>query len=103
MPSAPDPAAPGSPPPDPREPRVTLIGRPGCHLCEVARGVLADVTSELGESFTELSILDHPDLLARYAEEVPVTMVDGRQHDYWRVDADRLRAALLRPRPAARP
>lgn len=94
MPSAPDPSA-----PDSAEPRVTLIGRPGCHLCEAARVIVSDVTSELGESFAELSILDDPDLMARFAEEVPVTMVDGRQHDYWRVDADRLRAALLRPRP----
>jgi hypothetical protein len=86
MPSAPD-------------PRVTLIGKPGCHLCEAARAVVAEVTAELGESFTELSILEHPDLMARYAEEVPVTLVDGRQHDYWRVDPARLRAALARPRP----
>jgi hypothetical protein len=34
--------------------------------------------------------------MARYGEEIPVTFVDGRQHDYWRVDADRLRAALSR-------
>ena len=49
--------------------------------------------------YAEVSILDRPDLMARYAEEVPVTLVDGRQHDYWRVDPARLRAALQRPRP----
>ena len=81
------------------EPRVTLIGKPGCHLCEAARAVVEEVTAELGESFTEISVLDRPDLMARYAEEVPVTLVDGRQHDYWRVDPARLRAALTRPRP----
>jgi hypothetical protein len=31
-----------------------------------------------------------------YGEEIPVTFVDGRQHDFWRVDAARLRAALAR-------
>ncbi|KGN42903.1 glutaredoxin family protein [Knoellia aerolata] len=103
MPSAPDPLVPDSVGPGSVEPRVTLIGKPGCHLCEAARAVVAEVTAELGESFTELSILDRPDLMARYAEEVPVTLVDGRQHDYWRVDPARLRAALSRPRPPSRP
>ena len=107
MPSALDPQSQGprasgapEPPPDlGAEPRVTLIGRPGCHLCDDARAVVEAVTAELGESFAERSILDDPDLMARYAEEIPVTLVDGRQHDFWRVDADRLRAALSRPRP----
>ncbi len=38
-----------------------------------------------------------PALLERYSDEVPVTLVDGRQHDFWRVDPDRLRSALTRP------
>jgi hypothetical protein len=74
--------------------RVTLIGKPGCHLCDEARTVVAAVTAELGEEYVELSILDDPDLRARYAEQIPVTLVDGRQHDFWRVSPDRLRAAL---------
>jgi hypothetical protein len=76
--------------------RVTLIGKPGCHLCDEAREVVAQVTAELGESFDELSILDDPDLQARYWEQIPVTLVDGEQHDFWRVSADRLRTALTR-------
>lgn len=99
MPTAPDASVPESSGPDELAPRVTLIAKPGCHLCETARATITEVTAELGEAFTEISILDRPDLLARYAEEVPVTLVDGRQHDYWRVDAVRLRAALERPRP----
>ncbi|HEX4700037.1 MAG TPA: glutaredoxin family protein [Actinomycetes bacterium] len=74
--------------------RVTLIGKPGCHMCDEARTVVAAVTAELGEEYVELSILDDPDLRARYAEQIPVTLVDGRQHDFWRVSPDRLRAAL---------
>ena len=75
-------------------PRVTLYSRPGCHLCEQARAVVESACAELGESFTEISILDDPELLRRYADEIPVTLVDGRQHDFWRVDPARLRAAL---------
>ncbi len=74
--------------------RVTLIGKPGCHLCDEARAAVAAVTAELGEEYVELSILDDPDLRARYAEQIPVTLVDGQQHDFWRVSPDRLRAAL---------
>jgi hypothetical protein len=75
-------------------PRVTLIGKPGCHLCDEAREVVARVTTELGESYEELSILDDRALEERYWEQIPVTLVDGEQHDFWRVSADRLRAAL---------
>jgi hypothetical protein len=56
--------------------------------------VVAKVTAELGLEFDELSILDDPDLQARYWEQVPVTLVDGEQHDFWRVSESRLRAAL---------
>jgi len=75
-------------------PRVTLYGKPGCHLCDDARVVIERVCAELGESYEEVSILDDPALTERFAEEIPVTFVDGRQHDFWRVDADRLRTAL---------
>jgi len=77
--------------------RVTLYAKPGCHLCDDARGVIARVCAELGESYEEISILDDPTLLERYGEEIPVTLVDGRQHDFWRVDEGRLRAALAGP------
>ena len=70
---------------DPVKPRVTLIGKPGCHLCDEAREVVARVTAELGEDYEELSILDDPELRSRYWEQIPVTLVDGEQHDFWRV------------------
>ena len=75
-------------------PRVRLISRPGCHLCDEARAVIATVTEEVGESFDEVDVRSDPALLDRYAEMIPVTLVDGRQHDYWRVSPDRLRKAL---------
>ena len=75
-------------------PRVTLIGKPGCHLCDEAREVVAAVAAEVGVGWEERNILDDPALLERYAEQIPVTLVDGHPHDFWRVSADRLRAAL---------
>jgi hypothetical protein len=80
----------------PAGPRVTLYSRPGCHLCDDARAIVEQVCGELGESYLEVCIDDDPDLLRRYGEEIPVTLVDGAQHDFWRVDPDRLRAALAR-------
>ena len=75
-------------------PRVTLYGRSGCHLCDDARAIIEAVCAELGESFTEVDIDTDPALRERFSDEVPVTFVDGRQHDFWRVDPQRLRAAL---------
>jgi glutaredoxin len=75
-------------------PRVTLFSKPGCHLCDDARAVIAQVCTELGEEYAEVDILSSPELTARYGEEIPVTLVDGAQHDFWHVDPDRLRAAL---------
>ena len=74
--------------------RVLLIGRAGCHLCDDARAVVRAVTAELGVGWEECSIEGDPHLEQQYAELIPVVLVDGVQHDYWRVDADRLRAAL---------
>lgn len=74
--------------------RVTLIGKPDCHLCQEARAVIEVVCGDLGVGWEELSILDDPVLFDRYWEQVPVTLVDGEQHDFWRVDGGRLRAAL---------
>jgi glutaredoxin len=75
-------------------PRVTLYSRPGCHLCDDARAVIEAVCADLGEAYEEVDITTDDDLEDRYRDEIPVTLVDGRQHDFWRVDAARLRAAL---------
>ena len=81
---------------DTNEPRVTLYGRAECHLCDEARAVIRRVCADLGETFVEFDIDDDEDLYDKFAEEIPVTYVDGRQHDFWRVDETRLRAALAR-------
>ncbi|MFT4262368.1 MAG: glutaredoxin family protein [Nocardioides sp.] len=77
--------------------RITLYSRAGCHLCDEAREVIEAVCAELGEGYDELDIDAEgiaPELRERLTDEVPVTFVDGRQHDFWRVDPDRLRTAL---------
>lgn len=81
---------------EPMTARITLYSRPGCHLCDEARAVIARVCAETGESFVEVDIDQDDDLLDRFDEEIPVTFVDGRQHDFWRVDETRLKEALRR-------
>lgn len=76
--------------------RVTFYTRPGCHLCEDALVVVERVCADLGESYEVVSVDDDDELRERFGDEVPVTFVDGSQHDFWRVDEARLRAALQR-------
>ena len=76
---------------------VTLIGKPDCHLCDVARDVVETVVAELPEDAVEveeLSIADDPALYARWWEKIPVVLIDGELHGHWRVSPDRLRVAL---------
>ncbi len=75
-------------------PEVVLLGKPGCHLCEDAASVVAQVCGELNVPWREQSILEDPALVDQYGETIPVVMIDGRQHDFLRIDADRLRNAL---------
>jgi len=80
---------------------LTLLSKPGCHLCDDAREVVAEVVAALGDrvrapvTVDEVSILDDPDLLEKYSEEIPVLLINGRVHNIWRIEPARLRAALL--------
>ncbi|GGO89674.1 glutaredoxin family protein [Wenjunlia tyrosinilytica] len=78
----------------PSDHTVTLIGKPDCHLCDTARAVVEKVTSELGVEWEELDITKDEELHRKYWEQIPVTLIDGKQHDFWRVDEARLRKAL---------
>jgi Glutaredoxin-like domain (DUF836) len=83
--------------------RVVVLTRDGCHLCDQAVAVVQTVCAETGDSWTTRDVDADPELLRRYTDEVPVTFVDGAQHDFWRVDPVRLRAALDGGRPKAAP
>ncbi len=76
------------------DPRVRLYSKPGCHLCDDARAVVERVCADLGTSYDEVDITTSPELMDAYADQIPVSFVDGRQHDFWRVDETRLRRAL---------
>ena len=74
---------------------VTLIGKPGCQLCDDARAVVDEVLAAFpAVGMLEQSILDDPALHERYWDEIPVVLIDGAVHTIYRVDAERLRVAL---------
>lgn len=81
---------------------LTIIGKPECHLCDVAGDVIDGVVRELGATAPDrqvtvqkLSILDDAELNERYWEQIPVVLVNGTEHAHWRVDPVALRAAIL--------
>ena len=83
-------------PAGPAKHSVTLLSKPGCHLCDTARDVITKVTAELGVPWQERDITQSAADLDAYWDKIPVTLIDGVQHDFWRVSEDRLRTALSR-------
>ncbi|MEU0337328.1 glutaredoxin family protein [Streptomyces sp. NPDC006193] len=79
---------------EPRERLVTLVRKPGCHLCDDAQQVVEKVCAELGVEWESRDITEDRDLYDRYWEQIPVVLIDGEQHTFWRVNEERLRRAL---------
>ncbi len=75
---------------------VTIVGKPGCHLCDEARAIVEQVCSETGATWDELSVLEDVALFDSFWEKIPVLLIDGEIHDFWRVDPEKLRRALSR-------
>jgi glutaredoxin len=76
--------------------KVVIYSRVNCHLCKEAeknaREVVAEITFDL-----EIIYIDGDQELERlYGEEVPVTLINGAKHDYFRVDKKRFSEAILR-------
>jgi len=75
-------------------PRVVLLGRVGCHLCDEARAVVAGVCDALDVAWVERDVDADPQLRRRWSDEVPVVLVDSTVHARYRVDPASLRRAL---------
>jgi glutaredoxin len=75
-------------------PRLELITRPGCHLCEVAKDALQRICADTGEQFVERSVDGDIELEREYGERLPVIILDGKEHGYFRVEEERLRRDL---------
>jgi hypothetical protein len=76
---------------------LTLIGKPGCHLCDDARVVVNEVVAELASPqllVEERSIEDDRELFDEYWEQIPVLLINGKVHNFWRIDPVRLTTSL---------
>jgi hypothetical protein len=80
-----------------REPRLTLITRPGCHLCDDAREALTRVVAVTGDRWTEWDVSGDLELERDYGDRLPVVLLDGKEHGYWRVEEERLLGDLTTP------
>ncbi|SCL20425.1 Glutaredoxin [Micromonospora nigra] len=80
-----------------REPRLTLITRPGCHLCEDAKAALDRVVAVTGDRWIEKDVSEDVELEREYGDRLPVTLLDGKEHGYWRVEEERLLRDLTTP------
>lgn len=78
------------------KPDIVLITKADCHLCAEARDAVERVTASLGLGWTEQLVDGLPELRERYAEEIPVVLVDGIQRDFWKIDEIRLARVLQR-------
>jgi glutaredoxin len=67
-----------------------------CHLCSDAEVLLRRLSGELGFGYEELDVDADPDRRAEYSDRVPVILVDGKEHGYWRVEEARFRKAVAR-------
>lgn len=81
--------------------RITLIGKPGCHLCDDARASIEQVRLELSNDgvateLIELSILEDEGLARLHSEEIPVVRIGEKRHAIWRVDPVKFDAAVRR-------
>ena len=75
-------------------PRLTLLTRVGCHLCETAAETLTRIGAEAGLVPETVDVDTDPELQAEYGDRVPVVLLDGREHSYFTVDVERLRRDL---------
>lgn len=78
--------------------RVTVYTRTGCSTCVTAEADVARICGELAVGWAAVDVDTDPELRAEYGDRVPVILVDGREHGFWRVEEPRLRKALITER-----
>ena len=74
--------------------RVILYTKPGCHLCEAAEQVIAQVRKRRPFDVEIRDILDDPAAYDLYKHDVPVILLAGREIARHRLSAEQLEDAL---------
>ena len=78
--------------------KVVIYSRTNCHLCEDAEKNVREVLVEIPFNLEVIYIDGDQKLERLYGEEVPVTLINGAKHDYFRVEKKRFSEAILRQR-----
>ncbi len=73
---------------------VTVFTRADCSLCDTAIEQVKDITAQAGATWSAVDVDADLDDRAEYGDRVPVILVDGVEHGYYRIDTERLRRAL---------
>jgi hypothetical protein len=73
---------------------LTLYSRPGCHLCDDMRAVIARVARTMPVTLEDVDISTDAELEARYGPEIPVLLVDGMKAAKYRVTEQQLTRIL---------
>ena len=74
---------------------LTIYSRPGCHLCDEMKTVVARVAQTIPLSLDEIDISTDPELEALYGLEIPVLMVEGKKAAKYRIAEGALRKMLI--------
>ena len=81
--------------------RITLITRGDCHLCDDMAAVIDHVAPSFAAEVEVRDVDADPALSARYSDEVPVLLIDGRKAFKYRVSAPALERRLRAERRRA--
>jgi glutaredoxin len=77
--------------------QLTIYSRPGCHLCDDMKALVARVarTAATPIAIEEIDITTDPALETRYGAEIPVLLVNGKKAAKYRIAEDALRRWLM--------
>lgn len=74
--------------------KVTVYSRSGCHLCDVALEEIEKFKNEFDFEIEKVLIDGDSELEKKYGEEVPVILINGKPHDFFKIDPERFRNAM---------
>ena len=82
--------------------KVDIYSRNGCHLCDVALQTLENLQNEMKSDLpfeiVMTTIDGNQELEKLHGEFVPVIHINGKPHDFYKVDPERFKAALQQHR-----
>ena len=78
----------------PELPRLTLYGKPDCHLCDEAEDRVKAVSEQIGIAYQKIDIQSSPALFARFRHSIPVIEIHGGATLDWPVTTKQILAAV---------